>query len=154
LARQLQELHEQATTHRDERAEAELRAAVGEFSDAEASEVFNRCDTELASLEARRTTVGAELARMQGILAESRRRTPTPSSVPTIRATPIASPALPEPAPQSAAPVGVDVAAEHEREPDLSTRPEPVAAPAEAQAAAPGFDELAFLHSVVGPSDG
>jgi hypothetical protein len=168
LAEQIKSLFDSASTRRDERAEAELRAAVGEFSDEEAGAIFARCDAEIDSLEGRRTTLSAELARVQEVLAESAR----PAAIPDPRgATPPAAPAIPvepEIVAQPATPVMAEpVAAEpYTSEPVVSQAPsaavEPPAAPrapsptpsAPEPAGAGVFDDLAFLQSLVEPRAG
>jgi len=69
LAERVASLYADETALRDERAEAELRAAVGEFTLDRAREVMQRCDEAIASLGSERATVGAELGRVQEILA-------------------------------------------------------------------------------------
>ena len=130
LADRVASLYADETTLRDERAEAELRASVGEFSMDRAREVMQRCDEAIATLGAERATVGAELGRVQEILAVAVRG-PTPPDGPII---PIESLALSEPAPGASLPAPAAA----------PTKPEPAR-----PAAAGGFDELAFLNSVV-----
>ena len=69
LAERVASLYADETSLRDERAEAELRASVGEFTLEHAREVMQRCDEAISSLGAERATVGAELGRVQEILA-------------------------------------------------------------------------------------
>jgi hypothetical protein len=136
LAEKVAELYASETTLRDERSEAELRAAVGEFTIEHAREVMQRCDEAISTLGSERATVGAELGRVQEILAVAvRPPTPPAGEVPIV---PIESLAPPTPAP---APV----------EAAAPRAPTPVpAAPAKpAPAPASSFDELAFLNSVV-----
>jgi hypothetical protein len=59
-------LHEQA--RRDERAEAELRTAVGEFSPGQWSEISERTERELGEFEADRQIVERDLAELQRVL--------------------------------------------------------------------------------------
>ena len=135
LADKVAALYADETSLRDERAEAELRAMVGEFSLDHAREVMQRCDEAISSLGAERAQVGAELGRVQEILAVAV-RPPTPpageESVIPIEslAPPVASepPAPPPPAPTVHAP------------PPAPSHPAPTAS---------AFDELAFLQSVV-----
>jgi hypothetical protein len=130
LAERVASLYADETTLRDERAEAELRAAVGEFTVEHASDVFQRCDEAIASLGSERATVGAELGRVQEILAVAV-RPPTP---PAGEAPIVSIESLAPPAPVAAA-----------SEPPA---PAPKAAPSRPAPAA-SFDELAFLNSVV-----
>ena len=60
LAERVASLYADETSLRDERAEAELRASVGEFTLEHAREVMQRCDEAISSLGAERATVGAE----------------------------------------------------------------------------------------------
>ena len=78
LADRVASLYADETALRDERAEAELRASVGEFTEEHALEVMERCDQKIATLGAERATVGAELGRVQEILAVAV-RPPTPA---------------------------------------------------------------------------
>ena len=136
LAEKVATLYENETTLRDERAEAELRAMVGEFSLDHAREVMQRCDEAIATLGAERATVGAELGRVQEILAVAvRPPTPPVGETPIV---PIEALAPPVPAPTPAA----------ERAP---TPPQPaIQRPSPGKPApASTFDELAFLQSVV-----
>jgi len=130
LAERVAALYADETALRDERAEAELRAAVGEFTVEHASDVIQRCDEAIASLGSERATVGAELGRVQEILAVAvRPPTPPAGEAPIV---PIESLAPPAPA-----------AAPPER-----SQPAPHASPSR-PAPATSFDELAFLNSVV-----
>jgi len=132
LAERVASLYADETALRDERAEAELRAAVGEFTLDRAREVMQRCDEAIASLGSERATVGAELGRVQEILAVAVRPvTPPAGEAPIV---PIESLAPPKPAPVPAAP-----------EPPAPT---PQMAPSRPAPPA-SFDELAFLNSVV-----
>jgi hypothetical protein len=60
-------LHEQA--RRDERAEAELRTAVGEFSPGQWSEISERTERELSEFEADRQLVERELGELERVLS-------------------------------------------------------------------------------------
>jgi hypothetical protein len=60
-------LHEQA--RRDERAEAELRTAVGEFSPGQWSEISERTERELSAFEADRQLVERELGELERVLS-------------------------------------------------------------------------------------
>ena len=60
LAERVAALYADETSLRDERAEAELRAAVGEFTLDHAREVMQRCDERIAALGAERASVGAD----------------------------------------------------------------------------------------------
>ena len=98
LAERVASLYADETVLRDERAEAELRAAVGEFTLEHAREVMQRCDEAIASLGSERATVGAELGRVQEILAVAVRPvTPPAGEAPIVS---IESLAPPVPAPR------------------------------------------------------
>src|SRR5215211_1967751 len=113
LAERVASLYADETALRDERAEAELRAAVGEFTLEHASDVIQRCDEAIASLGSERATVGAELGRVQEILAVAV-RPPTPPAgeapivpIESLAPEPVAAPPfVPAPvvAPQAVAP--------------------------------------------------
>lgn len=174
LAGRISELEREETTRRDERAETELRALVGEFAPDAAHESMARSDESLAKLASEREVHSAELNRVNDILALVR-----PRPVPGPRASePAAAPAPPNEqsyasaldtsnvvgghsdaaaAPvdqfahmddaESIAPVRVEAApsASHE---DVGHRPAvPPSAPLPMES--PLADELAFLHSVV-----
>ena len=137
LADRVAALYADETTLRDERAEAELRASVGEFSLDHAREVMQRCDEAIATLGAERASVGAELGRVQEILAVAV-RPPTPPAgespvVPIESLAPPPSVQQPHARPQAPAPIAPPVA-----------QPQP-----NRPAPASSFDELAFLQSVV-----
>ena len=118
LADRVARLFSEETAQRDERAEAELRAAVGEFAEPQAREVIDRCDVQIDSLSSQRAEVGGELAKVQEILSLVARTTP-PNVV-------------------------------TQREPARGGVPaRPVADATGKGGASPGFDELAFLQSVV-----
>ncbi len=155
----------------EERAEAELRAAVGEFSDREWEKRRTKLDDDITSAAGERDALREELTRLRSVLDEVSGTAAT------------ASTASDDPAIVWSAPVeGVPEAeseAESEAEPgvvsvdtllvgaDPSWAPEPVAAVPEppaieiqeqsiiasmepAMPLEPGFDELAFLKTVVG----
>jgi hypothetical protein len=131
LADRVAALFADETALRDERAEAELRAAVGEFTEERAREVVQRCDEGIASLGAERASVGAELGRVQEILAVATRPPTPPAGEPNV--VPIEALAPPAPLPSS-----------NGAEPARPTQP-----PARREAVPSQFDELAFLQSVV-----
>jgi len=144
LAERVAALYADETELRDERAEAELRAAVGEFTLEHAREVMQRCDEAIASLGSERATVGAELGRVQEILAVAVRPvTPPAGEAPIVSIESLAPPVAPV-KPAAAAPPPVAAVAP---EPPA---PAPQVAPSRPAPAPPAsFDELAFLQSVV-----
>ncbi len=145
LAERVARLFDEETTRRDERAEAELRAEVGEFEDEQALEVISRCDAEIERLATEREALGSELATLQGVLAQV--ATPAPA---------------PEPPQAAAEPEEVlvpveSLAPDHADEPEIQvtmaedTPAARVAPRAATPAETASFDELAFLQSVVEP---
>lgn len=147
LASRVGELHAAARAREDERAEAELRAMVGEFDTTRWDEMRSRADAELARLANDRAGVGAELARVQEILrVATTRRTPSsqPDVVPAV-APAAAPPAAPQPE--------VEIPAVVQMPDPLPSREEQAAAAPAANEDAPlagaDFDELAFLKSVM-----
>lgn len=136
LTERVNTLQTEENGHRDIRAEAELRAAVGEYSPEQWREVSQTSEADIARIAARRAEAASELAQVQQLLnmATATSRRPDPVAAPSAVA-PAGGSAAAEPAAQGpgrAAPRGSGAAA---------------AAPPES------FDELAFLHSVVEPKD-
>lgn len=70
VASRLTEREEALAKKRDERAEAELRAAVGEFSEREWEKRRTRLDDEVGAVTAERDTLRDELRRLRDVLAE------------------------------------------------------------------------------------
>lgn len=130
LASRIAALFTDESTRKDERAEAELRAMVGEFTEDHAREVVSKCDEAIATLVSDREAVSGELTRVQQILAVAR-----PGAV--VAPPPQATAPLPQ-ADDDEAIVPIESLA-------------PADAPEDAQPAKPAaaFDELAFLQSVV-----
>jgi hypothetical protein len=136
LAGRIAELFAEENARRDERAEAELRAAVGEFSEPQARSVIERCEASISALAGEREGIGSELARVQEILAVA---APGP-----VAAAPV--PAIGAPAPTPSAPEAPGTAPDDEIVPIEALAPaEPEPAPAPRRET---FDELAFLQSV------
>jgi hypothetical protein len=129
LTTRLAKLQQEEGKLRDERYEAELRAAVGEFTPEQWKELVATSDAELARRAADRANVSSELARLQQILSMSGSRAPT-GEVPPLPANALDGGTPPR---SSSAPVpsvpGTPGAGQH----------------------APNFDELAFLKSVIDP---
>ena len=142
LAAKLAAVEAEQRARADERAESELRHAVGEFTEEKWTEVSAVSDAELTRLDARCTELTTELTRVRDLL-ESARRSPSGVHVavgddPTAplavvaahRPTPVMTPApLPEPE-SPAAPLRPSIPA---------VRP---------RSTTPSFDELAFLSSI------
>jgi hypothetical protein len=115
--------------HRDVRAEAELRAAVGEYSPEQWREVSQTSEADIARIAARRAEAASELAQVQQLLNMATATSRRPD---------------------------VAAAAAHGTEPPVAHaagRAAPRGSGAAAAAAPESFDELAFLHSVVEPKD-
>ena len=70
-AREVAALRDAERQRQDERAEAELRATVGELNEAQWQEISGRTDLELRELGDRRRTAEAELSRLDQVLAMS-----------------------------------------------------------------------------------
>ncbi len=112
LATAVASLQSHVDGKRDERAEAEVRAAVGEFTAEQWDAMSHTADGEIARIEGQRGEMASELNRMQELLAAASapppgpapsapppRRPATPAPVPfpprsTPRSTPAVSPAL------------------------------------------------------------
>jgi hypothetical protein len=158
LTTRIASLEEQQHRARDERAEAELRAHVGELTGNAWKEVAAASDATIASLAAQHAAALEDLQRTKELLADAERPptpVPAPAQVPAAAApkaaaiAPKAAPAatraapLPDPAEGGAHVPGAD-APPANRPPD---RGKP-------QAGDASFDELAFLQSVTDVSNG
>lgn len=106
----------------DERAEAEIRAAVGEFSPKEWGKRKSALDAAIDALEGERAAMHREIETLRALLTEA---------IPDGAAAPVEAPALVE------VPVPVEEA------------PAPAPAPV-AEPSAPEVDDVAFLRSVLG----
>jgi hypothetical protein len=141
----LAELATQEQQRLDTRAEAELRAHVGELSQEEWSVRAREADDALAAIAAEQAVVAADLNRVHELLgAAAERPAAAPAASEPAHATQAAAPApAPEPAPH-AADLGL---------PTVESQSEPSAGAAEsATPEQQSFDELAFLKSVVSPA--
>lgn len=94
LAGRLTDKEEAVAAKRDERAEAELRALVGEYSEREWDKRRARLDEELAAATAERDTLRDELARLRTVLADV-------SDTPGETVVPAEEPAVPAAEPES-----------------------------------------------------
>ena len=158
LTTRIATLDEQQHRARDERAEAELRAHVGELTDNAWKEVAAASDALIASLAAQHAAAEEDLRRTRELLADAERPpTPVPapapieSVVPSAAAEPNAAPATVKPAP---GPVS-DSAEGAAHVPAAGTPPADAAATDDVPKPGAGsFDELAFLQSVVDVSHG
>ena len=126
----LAELAEQEQGRRDARAEAELRAHVGELSDDDWQRTAKEADEALAAIAAEQAVVGADLNRVHELLGAA---TAPPPAAPAAETAPPAPPAEPQ-APMAPPPPAASAAPDAQRTPEQSK-----------------FDELAFLKSVVSP---
>ncbi|MFI5249760.1 MAG: hypothetical protein ACHQTF_07315 [Gemmatimonadales bacterium] len=135
LTERVNTLQTEENGHRDIRAEAELRAAVGEYSPEQWREVSQTSEADIARIAAHRAEAASELAQVQQLLnmATATSRRPDPVAAPSAVA--LAGGAAGEPTAQG------------------SGRPAPRGSGAAAAAPPESFDELAFLHSVVEPKD-
>jgi hypothetical protein len=160
---------------RDERAELELRKHVGELTGAEAESAFGAIDQAIALLVEERQVLASRIGGLDVLLAERggapiRKPEFAPAPAAPLSNAPVKAPAPVEPAPTAApeVPVAVRPAVEPGRpvappsivpaaagpaKPDVppAGAPDGGARPRSARAA---FDELAFLSSVVGKTDG
>ena len=144
LRSRLAALATEEETRRDERAETELRAAVGEFSEEEARTTFERCDSSISSLVAQRDALGGELAKLQEVLVQVVVREPVPTAP---------EPSVPEPEPEPAAPISaleVSQVTQAMAEPEAVVPADEVPVVAAAEPTTPSAAaELEFLRSLV-----
>ena len=134
LRARIDRVQEEENRRRDERAEAELRATVGEFTTQEWNELRERTDSEIVRLGTEAAALRDELARLDALLrtAATPHRSADNAAVPESGAgSPAASPPVPAAAPPPASPAAT---------------PEP-------RPGSRAFDELAFLQSVVDPKE-
>lgn len=71
LTNRLTELETEARSHEDERAEIELRAAIGEIDGEQCEATRRSADQRLSSINAEREQLGGELTRLREILVAS-----------------------------------------------------------------------------------
>jgi hypothetical protein len=95
LEEQVSVLTAQETQRRDARAEIELRAMVGEFTEERANAELSACDVEIHRLESERATASAELHRIQEILGLVKPSSPRPAPQPQphVASRPLGAPA-------------------------------------------------------------
>lgn len=129
LASRLSLLKAEEQLRRDERAELELRAHVGEFAGNEAEEAFRAVDEVIENLVVERAELDRRIAALSSLLDLRPREAPAPA--------PVTAPAPPP------------VAAQAPTAAEKVVQPEP-AAP---RSTGDSFDELAFLNKVVGEKD-
>ena len=151
LTERVTALQTEENGQRDVRAEAELRAAVGEYSPEQWREVSQTSEADIARIAARRAEAASELAQVQQLLNMA---TATPRRIDP-SATPASSGAIAGAAP----PVGSSIEAPEPSAPDVAragSRPSGAAVAREGAGETgvvqpTSFDELAFLNSVVEP---
>jgi hypothetical protein len=171
LTTRIASLDEQQHRARDERAEAELRAHVGELTENAWKEMLAASDALIASLAAQHAAAEEDLRRTRELLADAERPpTPVPPPAQVTTASPkpggtaetaatAARMAPQQVAPETAAPMP-DSALGGAHVPDAEPPIAEQGAPANGRSAAepkPGdasFDELAFLQSVVDVANG
>jgi hypothetical protein len=132
LTTRLAALQKEESKLRDERYEAELRAAVGEYTPEQWKDLVATSDAELARRAADRANVSSELARLQQILSMSGSRAAS-GELPPLPANALDGS---DASGSTSAPITAVPGAPGTREPG---RP------------GPNFDELAFLKSVIDP---
>jgi hypothetical protein len=158
LATRIATLEEQQHRARDERAEAELRAHVGEMTPEEWAVAAKKADDGIADLVREQAEAVDALARTREFLADAERPATPVEAAPAI---PAAAAEAPLQAPRGTTNVPVQPrAAQPSSPPRLrplpgreDPAPPPVTAGAE-PARQGGFDELAFLSSVVDEEGG
>ncbi len=154
LREKLTALQHEEMTISDERAEAELRAAVGEYAADKWEEVRRVADENIARLSGNRMELGGELSHLESILAvASSRPIAVPAGLSQGVPTTVGqgggtrapqSTVVPTKEPAAAAPPKIDLP------PMITRQPEsPPSVAALLPTPATGFDELAFLSSVV-----
>lgn len=157
LSSQVASIQDEESAKRDLQAEAELRAAVGEYSPEQWREVSQTSQAELARLASLKADAASELAQIQQLLnmASARRPGAGPQSAAAAPAAPstAAPPAAPasRPAARPGEPITGGRAAPRAGEPTTGASRTPRS---DRGGESTTFDELAFLHSVVEPKPG
>ncbi|HVA58698.1 MAG TPA: Ran-binding zinc finger domain-containing protein [Gemmatimonadaceae bacterium] len=134
---QLAELAERENARRDARAEAELRAHVGELSPDEWDATAKEADDALAAIAAEQAVAGADLNRVHELLGAAMGASPAAAE--------------PEPAPRRPEPPAQPHPAPAGRPLETEAHAGPPSAAANRTPEQASFDELAFLKSVVSP---
>ncbi len=151
LSSQVATLQDEETAKRDLQSEAELRAAVGEYSAEQWHEVSQTSQAELARLAALKADASSELAQVQQLLNMASVRRTAPPPPPALAAA--GGPSAPMPASQPQSPAAPRPARPGEPATGSRSMGRP-GEPLTGGRTAPRpetFDELAFLHSVVEP---
>jgi len=138
LRARIDRVQEEENRRRDERAEAELRATVGEFTPDQWNEFRERTDNEIVRLGTEAAALRDELARLDGLLrtAATPHRSSENAAVPEMPGGATSA--------SSAASSGASSA---------SAPPASAGASPEPRPGSRAFDELAFLQSVVDPKE-
>jgi hypothetical protein len=129
----------------EELAEAEVRHAVGEFTEAEWERIREESERRLASLREELRNVGGEITRLaevQSLISPPAPRTEPAAQAPAPPKEDIIERSPPPPPPPAPEPVPAEPAAQRLPKPPRQAEPAPAAAPAAES------DELAFLKSV------
>jgi len=167
LTTRIASLEEQQHRARDERAEAELRAHVGELTENAWNELAAASDATIAALTAQHEAAVEDLRRTKELLADAERPPTPPASAPVqAPAAPSAVPATGSPPQAGVAPIP-DTAEGSAHVPDAEppaaevspaveqrATPEPPSAVGNGKPGDASFDELAFLQSVVDVAQG
>jgi hypothetical protein len=153
LATRIATLEEQQHRARDERAEAELRAHVGEMTSDEWERAAEKADVAIAALARQHAEAQEALARTREFLADAER--PATPSAPAASVAARPSTDVPLQPPRGTTNVPIQLAPNGQGSPSrlrpLPGREEPPPVPDAAVPKGGGFDELAFLSSVVDP---
>lgn len=133
----------------EERAEAELRAAVGEYSEREWEKRRTRLDDEIVSATGERDALRDELGRLRAVLGEvagtAEPAAPWGAEPEPLVELDLAAPAAPTPS------VAAEAQASEPERPEIPIEEQSFIAPVErAVPLEPTFDELAFLKTVGG----
>lgn len=147
LATALAEVEREQVAKQEARAEAELRHAVGEYSEAQWAEVAGASDAELAAIEGRRAACARDHQAAVALLASVRRPATPASTTPATPAPVVAATKAPTPPP--VAPVrAATPAAPAPAVTTPSSAPAVTAHDAGQPIKTPPTDELAFLNSL------
>jgi len=142
---------------RDERAELELRAHVGELTRDDADTAFAVVDSEIERLVTDKTTLSNRVDELLALLEEGATTPKTPSRPgPAVPAEAVKQSATVSPPDSFGASAPAQLSIEQtvdSREPEVGVPTAGLAAVATASSSNGSFDELAFLSSVVAKSD-
>jgi hypothetical protein len=145
LTGRLSTLDDERQRAQDERAEAELRAHVGELSATDWEQTASASDAELSELSSRHAEVAQELTRTRELLAEAER--PATPSTP--------SPAQPRSSDAPSAATADEAVAESSAQPSVASETDVAVPPAEqaSAAAAAQPEQLEITHRTRGPGE-